>query len=185
MGSVGSVQFQIAPCSSLYLFSRSICPLQHLDNVNYRVLISCTCHFQSSSVFFVYFGFLYLQVSSLSNFHPDTRGQKVVTNLACSAVLCGGKDTANKYCWRVLGSACTVWTTLGLPQLKVACASWVYTAQAPGCSAGALSRVGPVFCALPRSKLLRFSGNLQAHRLSWACILCPSQVQAAQVTRCL
>ena len=26
MGSVGSVQFQIVPCSSLYLFSRSIGP---------------------------------------------------------------------------------------------------------------------------------------------------------------
>ena len=105
--------------------------------------------------------------------------------LTCSAVSCGGKDTANKYSWHVLGSACTVWTALGLPQLKAACASWVHTAQAPGCSAGALSTVGPVFCALSRSKLLRFSGNPQAHRLSWACILWPSQVQAAQVTRCL
>ena len=28
VGSVGSVQFQMAPCSSLYLFSRSIDPLQ-------------------------------------------------------------------------------------------------------------------------------------------------------------
>ena len=41
MGSVESVQFQIVPCSSLYLFSRSIGPLQCLVNVNYRVLI-CT-----------------------------------------------------------------------------------------------------------------------------------------------
>ena len=63
----------------------------------------------------------------------------------------------------------------------------VYTAQAPGCSAGELSKVGPVLCALPRSKPLRFrfSGTPQRHRLSWACVLCPSQVRAAQVTRCL
>ena len=83
--------------------------------------------------------------------------------------------------------ACSVWTTLGLPQLMSACASRVYTAQAPGCSAGALSKVGPAFGALPRSKLLRFRslGTLQGHRLSWACVLCLSQVQAAQVTRCL
>ena len=47
------------------------------------------------------------------------------------------------------GSARSVWTTLGMPQLTAACASWVYTAQAPGCSAGALSKAGPVFCALP------------------------------------
>ena len=67
------------------------------------------------------------------------------------------------------------------------CAFPVYTAQAPGCSAGELSKVGPGLCALPRSKPLRFrfSGMPQRHRLSWACVLCLSQVQAAQVTRCL
>ena len=46
---------------------------------------------------------------------------------------------------------------------------------APGCSAGAPSKVGSVFRALPRSKPLRFS----------SCVLCLSQVQAAQLTRCL
>ena len=51
-------------------------PLPSLVNVNYRVLIGCTCHSQSRSLFFVYFGFLYLQVSSVSNFLPDTRGQR-------------------------------------------------------------------------------------------------------------
>ena len=62
-GGVESVQFQIVPCSSLYFFSRSIGPFQCLDIANYRVLMCCTCHFQSSSLFFVYFGFLCLQVS--------------------------------------------------------------------------------------------------------------------------
>ena len=63
----------------------------------------------------------------------------------------------------------------------------VYTAQAPGCSAGELSKAGPGFRALPRSKPLRFrfSGTPQRHRLSWAWILCPSQVRVAQVSRCL
>ena len=63
----------------------------------------------------------------------------------------------------------------------------VYTAQAPSCSAGELSKVGPGLCALPRSKLLRFRflGTPQMHRLGWACVLCPSQVREAQVTRCL
>ena len=74
-GTVGSVQFQIVPCSSLYFSSRSIGPFQCLVNGNYRVLICCTYHFQSSSLF-VYFGFLCLQVSSVSNFHPDTRGRR-------------------------------------------------------------------------------------------------------------
>ena len=74
MGSVGSLQFQIVPCSSLYLFAKSVGRLQYLVNVNYRVLICCTCHFQSDSLFFVYFDFLCLQVSLVSNFCPDTKG---------------------------------------------------------------------------------------------------------------
>ena len=67
------------------------------------------------------------------------------------------------------------------------CAFLVYTAQAPGCSARELSKAGPGFHALPRSKLLRFrfSGTPQRRRLGWACILCPSQVRAAPATRCL
>ena len=54
-------------------------------------------------------------------------------------------------------------------------------------SAGELSKAGPAFRALPRSKPLRFrfSGTPQRHRLRWVCILCPSQVRAAQATRCL
>ena len=58
------------------------------------------------------------------------------------------------------------------------CAFPIYTAQAPGCSAGELSKAGPGLRALPRSKLLRFqfSGTPQRHRLGLFCILCPSQV---------
>ena len=32
---------------------------------------------------------------------------------------------------------------------------------------------------------VRHSGSPQRRRLSWACVLCPSQVRAAQVMRCL
>ena len=105
--------------------------------------------------------------------------------LICSVVLWGGKDTVIKYRWH--GSVCTVWTTLDLPKLMAACAFWVYTAQAASCSAGALSKTGPAFCALPRSKLLkfRFSGTPQGHKLGWACVLCPFHVQAAQTHWCL
>ena len=47
--------------------------------------------------------------------------------------------------------------------------------------------MGPGFRVLPKSKPLRFrfSGTPQRHRFGWACVLCPSQVQVAQVTRCL
>ena len=81
----------------------------------------------------------------------------------CLVVLWGGRDTANKYC-QYVGSACSGWTTMSLPQPKAACTSRVYTAQAPGCSARVLSHVGPGFCAFPRSKTLRFLGALQGHR---------------------
>ena len=84
-----------------------------------------------------------------------------------------------------VGSGCSLWITLGLPQPKAACASRVYTAHAPGGFVGALSQVDPVPHALPKSKPLRFSGTLQGHRPNWACILCLSQVRAAQATRCL
>ena len=104
VGSVRSIQFHIFLGSSLYLFSRSIGPFQCLVNVNYRFLICCTCHFQSGSLFFVYFGFLCLQVSAVSNFRPDTMGEGGhLFRLTCSTVLRGGRNTANKYHWRVWG----------------------------------------------------------------------------------
>ena len=76
---------------------------------------------------------------------------------------------------------------IGFAPTHGVCAFPVYTAQAPGCSAGKLSKAGPGLRALPRSKLLRFrfSGTPQRCRLCWACALCPFQVRAAQLTRCL
>ena len=46
-----------------------------------------------------------------------------------------------------------------------------------------LSEVGPGLSALPRSKSLRsrYLSTPQRCRLGWACILCPSLVQVAQV----
>ena len=84
-----------------------------------------------------------------------------------------------------LGSARSMRTMLFAP--THVCAFSVYTAQAPGFSAGELSKAGPGLHALLRSKQLRFrfSGTPQKHRLGWACIFCPSQVRAAQATRCL
>ena len=61
---------------------------------------------------------------------------------------------------------------------------WVYTARAPGYSARAVSKAGPAFHTLPRSKWLRFPGTPQGHRLSCVCVLCHTQVQTAQSTRC-
>ena len=51
----------------------------------------------------------------------------------------------------------------------------------PICSSGELSKVGPAFCTLPRSNLLRFRflGTPQRHRFSWVCVLCPSWVSSS------
>ena len=75
----------------------------------------------------------------------------------------------------------------GFAPTHCVCVFPVYSAQAPGCFAGELSKAGPGLHALPKSKLLRFrfSGTPQRQRLSWACVLCPSQIRAAQVTKCL
>ena len=47
-----------------------------------------------------------------------------------------------------------------------------------------LSEASPGLHAPPRSKPLRLrhSGSPQRRRLSWACVLCPSQVRVAQVS---
>ena len=159
-------------------------PFQCLVNVNYRVLICCACHFQSGSPFFVYFGFLCLQVSSVSNFCPDTGGGGGhLSRLPCSAALRGGRNPASKHHWRVWECSQCMDHTGFAPTHSGVCFPSLHCSG----SAGVLSRAGPAFCALPRSKLLRFGflGTLQMHRLGWACVLCPSQVQAAQVTRCL
>ena len=112
-------------------------------------------------------------------------GMVVVTFfwLTCSVVLWGGRNTANKYHWRVLTviqppwvcpcSQCVCFLSLHSSGSRLLCQE--------------LSDAGPGLHALPRSKLLRFrfSGTPQRCRLGWACVLCPSEVQAAQVTRCL
>ena len=118
-----------------------------------------------------------------------TQGGAVVVTffrLTCSVVLWGGRNTANKYHWRVWGMLAVSgphWVALA----HSVCVFPVYTVQALGCSVGNCLRWAPILHVLPRSKPLRFrfSGTPQRHRLGCACVLCPSQVQAAQVTRCL
>ena len=103
----------------------------------------------------------------------------MVTYLGSVVELCVGREEHYKQISLArMGSAHRVWATLDLPQLMVACAFPVYTAQAPGFSAGVLSKAGPAFCVLSRSKLLRFRflGTSQRHRLGWVCVLCLSQV---------
>ena len=103
--------------------------------------------------------------------------------LTCSVVLWGGRDAANKLHWCVLAVSQPHW---------VCPHSWHVCFPCLHCLASRLlchelSEASPGLYALPRSQPLsfRYSGSPQRCRLGWACVLCPSQIQAAQVTRCL
>ena len=88
------------------------------------------------------FWLLCLQVSSVSNFCPDTEGKGGhLSRLTCSVVLRGGRNTANKYHWHVWGL------------LAVYGPHWVF----------------PSFrkCVLPRSTVLRLQGALQGYCPKW------------------
>ena len=149
------------------------------------ILICCTCQLQSSSL--CLFGFFCLQVSSVSNFCPDIRGRLwslFQAHLFSRAV--GREEHCKQISLACVGSARSVSATLGLPPL-MACVLSQSTLLRLQVALPELSEAGPGLRALPRSKPLRFrfSGTPQRHRLGWVCILCPSQVQAAQVIRCL
>ena len=110
----------------------------------------------------------------------------MVTYLGSLVQLCCGEGgTLQTNITGICGECSHCLDHTGFAPTHGACVIPVYTAQAPGCSAGELSKAGPGLHALPRSKLLRFrfSGTPQRHILGWACVLCPSQVRAAQVTR--
>ena len=103
----------------------------------------------------------------------------------CSVVLWGGRNTANKYHWHVWGVLAVSWLHWVCPSSQHVCFHGLHFLGSRMLCWG--TEVGPGLSALPQSKLLRFrfSGTPQRQRLGWACILCPSQVQAAQATRCL
>ena len=95
---------------------------------------------------------------------------------------CEEGGTASKCYWRV-------WGVLAVFQPHWVC-SWCVRFPRLHFSGSRLlcrdlSEAGPGLRALPMSKPLRFrfSGVPQRRKFGWACVLCPSQVRAAQVTR--
>ena len=178
---MGSVQFQIVPCSSLYFFSRSIGPFQCLVNANYRVLICCTCHFQSGSLLFILASSVCKSLQYLTSTLTQGSEGGHLFRLTCSIVLWGGRNTANKYHWHVWGvlavsrphwvcpcSQRVCFHGLHFSGSRLLC--WNSLRWALGCvhfpglsHSGSGSQVlhkgtdwvGPAFCARPRSKQLR------------------------------
>ena len=102
----------------------------------------------------------------------------------------GREELCKKISLACVGSACSVWATLHVPRPPLCSQRECFHGlQFSGSRllCQELSEAGPGLHTLPRSKPLRFrfSGTPQRCRLGWACVLCPSQVQAAQVIRCL
>ena len=100
---------------------------------------------------------------------------------------CGDRGTLQTNITGMCGECLQCLGHTGFASAHGSCAFPIYTSQALGCSARELSEAGPGLCALPRSKPLRFSflGSPQRGRLCLAGVFCPSQVRAAQATRCL
>ena len=106
--------------------------------------------------------------------------------LTCSVVLWGGRNIENKYHWRVWRVLTVFRPHWVCPRSRRVCfPSLHYSGSRLLCQE--LSDAGPGLYALPRSQPLRFrfSGTPQRRKLGWACVLCPSQVRAAQVNRVL
>ena len=127
--------------------------------------------------------------SSGSNFCPDTRGQWRSLFLGSLVQSCCGEGgTLQRNITGMCGVCSQCLGHTGFAPAHSVCAFPVYTVQALRCSAGNCLRLA-LGCMhfLGLNKLLRFRhwGTPQRRRLGWACILCPSQVRAAQMTRCL
>ena len=69
---------------------------------------------------------------------------------------CGEGGTLQTSITGVCGECSQCLGHTGFAPIQCVCAFLVYTAQAPGCSAGELSKVGPGLRAFSRSKQLRF-----------------------------
>ena len=189
-----------------YTSSQGLQVPSNVANANYRFLICCTCHFQSSSLFFVYFCFLLQALQYLTS--ALTQGGECghLFRLTCSIVLRGGRNIANKYHWHVWGvlavsgphwvcpcSVCVLsWSTLLRLQVALQgnCLRWALgCTHFPGLSrSGSVSwvlhkgtdLVWPAFCALPRSEQLRHPGAWRAHTTHVGSasyhLLCPSRL---------
>ena len=121
--------------------------------------------------------------------------------LTCSIVLLGGRNTANKYHWRVWGVLRVSGSHWVYPHsrrrvcfpglhylgFRLLCRGTVYGGPRVACTSPDLRRsgsgsqilhkgtdsVGPVFCALSRSEQLKRPGVWRAHTPQVRCVLSP------------
>ena len=92
-------QFLVPACTS----SQGLQAPSNVVNANSRVLICCTCHFQSSSLFFILASPVYKSLRCLISAMTQGVEGGHLFRLTCSVVLWGGRNTANKYRWHMWG----------------------------------------------------------------------------------
>ena len=152
--------------ASAYTSSQGLLTLSNVVSANYRVLICCTCHFQSRSLFSVYLASsvcksLQCLISTLTQGGEGGH----LFRLTCSVVLWGGRNTANKYHWHIWGVLTVSGPRWVCPRSRVCFLSLHCSGSRLLCQE--LSEAGPGLHALVRSKPLRFrfSGTPQRCRL--------------------
>ena len=139
-GQFGFRQFLVPPYTS-----QSLQVPSNVVSINYRVLICCTCHFQSGFLFFVYFGFLCKSLQCLIS--ASHKGVNVVTYLVSHVQLCCGEGgTLQTNVTGLCGECSQCLGHTGFAPTHGVCAFMVYTAQALGCSAGNCLRRALVAC---------------------------------------
>ena len=141
-------QFIFGQFLGLAYISQDLQAPSYVVSTNYRVLIYCTCHFQGGSLCFSFFCLL---VSSVSNFHPDTRvgWWTLLGSLVQSCCGEGGTLQTNNtgVCSQCLGYTGFAPAHGGFPCLHCLGSRLLFRE---------LSEAGPGLYALPRSKPLRF-----------------------------
>ena len=91
-------------CPSIRVFSNeSVHHIRGLVNVNYRVFIYCTCHFQSGSLFFILASSVCKSLWCLISALTQGGEGGHLLRLTCSVALWGGRNTANRYHLHVWG----------------------------------------------------------------------------------
>ena len=122
-------------------------PMQSVLTIGFQSIVPVTSRAVSS----VCFGFFCLLVSSVSNFHPDTRGRWWTL---FQALWFSRAVWREEHCKQItlacVGSVCSVSATLGLPPFMV--------------------------CVLSQSTLLRLQVALAGTVRSWPWVVCTSQV---------
>ena len=195
---MGSVQFQIVRCSSLYFFSRSIGSFQCLVNVNYRVLICCTRHFQSILSLFILASSvcksLWCLISTLTQWGEGGHLLGSRVQLCCGeretlqtniTGMCGGVLIVYGPHWIFPCSQQRVLSGSTLLRLQVALQEYcpkqtLCFMHFPGLSFSGsgfqvllkgTDLIGRVFCMLPKSEQLRQPSHWRAHCPMWTMCL--------------